>query len=258
MKAIILAAGKGVRMGKYTRNLPKGMLEFDGKTLLQWQMESLRAGGVNRIVVVTGYQSEKIPYSDVTYYHNPDFASTNMVESLMCARSELTEDILVSYADIIYTPALVRQLIASKDPITVAVDSAWRAYWEMRYGSCETDLETLTVNDGYITDLGIETESSEGIDYRYIGLVGFSAAIWSDVLDLYDTKRSSGDAWRQSGKDLRNGYMTDLLHELIQRGVPVAPAVSQRQWLEFDTETDYEVTTAKLASGDLGDYLDPI
>lgn len=239
-------------MGKYTQDLPKGMLSVNGKTLLEWQMQALRRGGVDDIVICTGYQKDTIQYPDVTYYHNPDFATTNMVESLMYARSELDCDVIVSYADIVYTAGLVKQLSATSAPIAVAVDAAWREYWALRFGSTEEDLETLTVRDGQIVDLGLEVTSSEGIDHRYIGLIKFSKDVWEPLLDFYDAKKAASAAWKQSGKDFRNGYMTDLLNELIESGVSIVPCVSEKQWMEFDTEQDYETAMEHLVDGKVG------
>ena len=50
MKSIILAAGMGSRMGKYTENIPKGMLELDGKTIIELQIDTLRNAGIKDIV----------------------------------------------------------------------------------------------------------------------------------------------------------------------------------------------------------------
>ena len=88
MKAIILAAGMGTRLGKYTENLPKCMLEFNGKSLIERQVDTLRKAGITDISIVRGYQPEKITISGVRYYHNPDFSNTNMVETLFCAEKE--------------------------------------------------------------------------------------------------------------------------------------------------------------------------
>jgi len=88
MKAVILAAGMGVRLGKYTAGLPKGMLNFAGKTLIERQIDTFRKAGVGDIIIVTGYNAEKIPYKGVRYCHNPNYESTNMVESLFCAEAE--------------------------------------------------------------------------------------------------------------------------------------------------------------------------
>ena len=92
MKAIILAAGQGTRLKKYTENLPKGMLSFVGKTIIERQIEMFRKCGITDIIVVRGYASEKIQYSDVRYYDNEDYANTNMVESLMAAKEEFDDD----------------------------------------------------------------------------------------------------------------------------------------------------------------------
>ena len=240
MKAVILAAGQGTRMGKYTRDRPKGMLEFHGKPLLQWQIEALRQGGVDTISIVTGYRNDAIHFDGVRYYHNAMFACSNMVESLMCAKEALDEDIIVAYADILYSSKLIKQIVSEQGEIVVAVDVAWRAYWRMRFGTTEKDLETLTVQGDLITSLGQEVESSEGIDYRYIGVLKFSKDIWPQVFSLYEQKQLRNEPWRSSGKSFLNGYMTDLLHELIEGKVRVKPCVTAGQWLEFDTESDYE------------------
>ena len=52
MKAIILAAGQGTRLKKYTENLPKGMLSFMGKTIIERQIEIYRKCGIDNIIVI--------------------------------------------------------------------------------------------------------------------------------------------------------------------------------------------------------------
>jgi L-glutamine-phosphate cytidylyltransferase len=250
MKALILAAGMGTRLGKYTRNLPKGMLSFNGKPLIEWQIQQLRKAGITDISIVTGYQREKIAYPGVGYFHNPDFASTNMVESMLCARDSLHgADVLVSYSDILFTGDLVALACRSCGDIGVAVDRDWRTYWMERYGTTETDLESLTVKDNVIVELGKPMSSSADIDYRYIGMIRFSSAGMAKALEIYDRKKAADESWRQSGKSFRNGYMTDLLNELIVEGNSVLPIVSDGDWLEFDTNEDYEVTLKLLQEG---------
>jgi choline kinase len=242
-------------MGKYTRDRPKGMLELNGKPLLQWQIETLYVAGVESIVIVTGYRKDTIRFQGIKYYHNGRFASTNMIESLMCAKKELNSDVLISYSDVLYTPDLVRRAISEPGEIVVAVDSAWRDYWKMRYGTTEEDLETLTVRDGLITELGREVESSKGINYRYIGVLKFSKNIWPDVLSLYENKKSCAASWRPSGRPFSDGFMTDLLNELIENGVPVKPCVTAKQWLEFDSEADYETVCKQQRAGKLTQFF---
>ena len=105
MKAIILAAGLGTRLGKYTENLPKCMLEFQGATLIARQVATLRSAEVRDIVVVRGYKPETICLPDVIYCENTNYETTNMVSSLMAAEKYFPgdkEDLLVCYSDVIY------------------------------------------------------------------------------------------------------------------------------------------------------------
>ena len=240
MKAVILAAGKGTRMGKYTENLPKGMLSVEGKTLIERQIEILRNAGISDIAIVTGYEHTKINYKGVTYFHNAKFDTTNMVESLMVAKDFITDsDVLVCYSDILYTEKLVTACIESCCNIGVAVDADWRKLWKLRYGKIDFDLESLTVKDGFVTELGREVESSVGLDYRYIGMIKFSKDGMNILIATYNSR--IGKSWQQSGKNFEQGYMTDILSQIINDGNKVEAIVSHGNWLEFDTEQDYEV-----------------
>ncbi len=243
-------------MGSLTQGQPKGMLSIGGKTLIERQLEALRAVGLNDIVIVTGYQAEKINYSGVRYCQNPSFASTNMVETLLCARQEMTADVVVAYSDIIYSSALAQAVASSCHDIGVAVDADWREYWTLRYGTTETDLESLVVSEsGLITEIGRPVETSVGLAYRYIGLLKFSRNGIQQLLSIYDSKRAVDSCWSQSGNTFEKGYMTDLLHEAIVSDIPVLPIITRGGWLEFDTEGDY-TTGLNLLQNDLilGDF----
>jgi L-glutamine-phosphate cytidylyltransferase len=227
-------------MGTLTEDLPKGMLSINGRTLIERQLEALRNAGLNDIVIVTGYQAEKIGYAGIRYCHNPEYATTNMIESLLCARSEMTDDIMVAYSDIIYTSELAHTVASSSCDIGVAVDEAWRDYWLARYDTTETDLESLSVSEnGLITEIGKPVERSEGLLYRYIGLLKFSRQGLHDLLAIYDRKKAERSCWSQSGNVFEKGYMTDLMNEAIVSGLPVSPIITSGGWLEFDTEQDY-------------------
>src|SRR3989338_105336 len=124
MKAIICAAGIGTRLGNYTKNLPKCLLEFEGKSLLERQIETLKSSWIEDISIVRGYKPEKINAHGVKYYENSDFAETNMVVSLMAAEKELSgsENFLVCYSDILYERRLIEYLKESDAEVSVLVD----------------------------------------------------------------------------------------------------------------------------------------
>ena len=157
MQAIILAAGRGTRLKKYTENLPKGMLEFDGKTIIERQIELYRRCGIEKIIVVTGFAADKIQYPGVIYYHNADYAETNMVESFLTARETFSADTILSYSDILFSEAMLRKMMSEQADFAVAVDKNWQFYWQKRYGRMDFDTESLEIDaQGNIRSLGLE------------------------------------------------------------------------------------------------------
>lgn len=243
MKAIILAAGQGTRLKKYTDNLPKGMLSFMGKTIIERQIETFRKCGINNIVVVKGYAAEKIAYDGIKYYINEKYATTNMVESLMTAKKEFDEDIIVSYSDVLFEEKMLLKMMSSDGDFCCAVDEAWKDYWKKRYGKIDFDTESLSIDsEGNINELGLENPNINNISARYIGLLKFTkegleniANIMKDAYSKFEDK-----PWQQSGKTVRKAYMTDLLNALIEKSFKVKAIKFKHGWIEFDTNEDYE------------------
>lgn len=254
MKAIILAAGKGTRLKKYTENLPKGMLDFAGKSIIERQIEAYRRNGIDDIIVVCGYAAEKIPYEGIKYYINADFDNTNMVESFLTAEEEFNEDIIISYSDILFSDEMLKGMINEKADFVVGVDKAWKDYWYMRYGRVDFDTESLRIDkDGNITSLGLPDVSPQEIDARYIGILRFSQVGLHVILDIMnrDYLNYTDKPWKQSGKNIRQAYMTDLLQAIVEEGNHVKAKCFDHGWIEFDTNEDYERACEWLSNGSI-------
>lgn len=243
MKAIILAAGKGTRLKKYTKNQPKGMLEFSNKTLIQRQIDIYRELGINDIIIVTGYKSQKISYQGIKYYHNSKYSSTNMLESFILAREEFDDDIIVSYSDIIFEKNILMKLIRSKSKIVVTVDLNWKKYWLERYDTFKYDLEGLKIDkNGYIIDIGDPKPIINDIDGRYIGLLKFKKNILKKINRIYDENKFIywNKPWGRSKHFFQKAYFTDLIYMIIKENISVSALKISSGWLEFDTNQDYE------------------
>ena len=80
-KALIIAAGLGSRLKKHTKELPKCMLDFGGKTLLQRQLNSYK-NGIKDISLIKGYKKEKINYKGIKYFENTDYQNNNILNSI--------------------------------------------------------------------------------------------------------------------------------------------------------------------------------
>lgn len=241
MKALILAAGIGSRLSKYTKECPKGMLHLGNKSVIEHQIEQFAAKGINDIAIVTGYMAEMITFQDVVYFHNTKYKSTNMVESMMCARDFLNDDIIISYSDIYFEESALDKLLTSNSEVSVLADKNWREYWLFRYGTTEFDLESFEIGyNGKLVSLGKEVQSSQGIEYRYVGLNKFSKVGICKTLDIYDRLKAEKATWESSGKTFENGYMTDLINSLISNNVDVEATICNGGWFELDTNEDYE------------------
>lgn len=258
MKAIILAAGQGTRLKKYTENLPKGMLRFDGKTIIERQIEVYRRCGITDIIVVRGFAADKITYPDVKYYENADYANTNMVESLMAAKQEFDDDMIVSYSDVLFQESMLRGMMDRKDDFAVAVDTNWQEYWQARYGKIDFDTESLSLDEhDNIIELGLEAPRLEDIDARYIGLLKFSKNALKKIVEIHDRDYEAYQdrPWKQSGKTIRKAYMTDLLQAVIESGDSVRAVRFRNGWIEFDTNEDYETAVQWVENGTIGRFI---
>lgn len=258
MKALILAAGQGTRLKKYTENLPKGMLSFMGKTVIERQIGMYRECGIKDIIVVRGFAADKIPYQGVTYYTNRDYANTNMVESMMAAKSEFDDDIILSYSDILFEEHMLRAMMGSTADFAVAVDDNWKEYWQKRYGRVDFDTESLSIDrEGNIVELGLESPNLGDIDARYIGLLKFSKEGLQHIETVMeDAYRRFGDRpWQQSGKPVRKAYMTDLLQAVIASGKKVKAEHFHNGWIEFDTNEDYEKACEWVGNGSIKEII---
>jgi len=260
MKAIILAAGEGKRLGKYTRNLPKCMLEFNGKPLIQRQVETLRACGIENIIIVKGYMADKIKIHGVKNYINEDFAETNMVDTLFTAEEELNDDVLVCYSDILYEKRVIKEALKIKADVGVVVDLDYWDYWKARLGRPEEDMESMVIDrDGKIVELGSPKCCKENAKARYVGIIKFSKKGIEALKKAYHKNKNKffdkEQAWLNS-KSFKKAYMTDILQALINEGHNAHPIKISRGWLEFDTVKDYDNYSNWLREGTMKRFFE--
>ena len=108
-KALIIAAGLGSRLKKHTENLPKCMLDFGGKTLLQRQLDAYKKCGVKDISLIRGYKKEKINYKGIKYFENTDYKNNNILNSIFYAEKIINGNIIISYSDILFESSVVER-----------------------------------------------------------------------------------------------------------------------------------------------------
>lgn len=241
MKVIILAAGSGNRLKPYTNDKPKCMVELLGKPILQYQVETLNALGLDDILVVGGYHIEKIKGFKFKIIKNEQYDCTNMVSSLFCAEDFINqnEDLIISYSDIIFEKEVLENLLKSNAPIAISVDKNWSNLWQTRMENPLDDAETLKIKDEiYVRELGKKPKKYQEIEGQYMGLIKIRSDFISEFCNTWHSldKKDTYD-----GQDFKNMYMTSFLQVFINRGIKVEAAFTNGGWLEIDTKDDLEL-----------------
>ena len=157
MKAIIIGAGRGSRLRHLTEEIPKTLVPILGRPMLDSILEALAAGGFQRsdIIFVCGYKAEVIraAYPDLTYVENTGWEHNNILLSLLCAREHLKDGFVSTYADIVYRPEVVADIVRSPYAITLACDTDWRRRYIGRSQHPETDAEKLRAEGSRVVEL---------------------------------------------------------------------------------------------------------
>ncbi len=120
MKAVILAAGRGSRLYPYTKYIPKCLLDIEGETILERQINHIRDCGIYEIVIVVGFGFEKVEnllrnYNglgiQIKTLYNPFYQTTNSLISLWIARGEMNEDIAVIDGDNLFEIEVLKRIL---------------------------------------------------------------------------------------------------------------------------------------------------
>ena len=243
MRGIILAAGRGSRMGKLTHNKPKCLSEINGSSLLDLQIKSLKDGGVSEIALVTGYRRDMLTRPGIVEFYNRDWATTQMVYSLMQAKDWLaTAPCIVSYSDIFFDAHLVSKLIESKAKLGVAYDSNWFSLWSRRFSDPSCDAEDFEIDPiGNLVSIGGRpARPLKQIVGQYMGLLRFTPEGWSEVENVLLTCAK---------KVIAEIHMTSLLQLIIERGrMKIGTVENDQPWGEVDQASDlalYDLPTFK-------------
>ena len=242
MKALILAAGRGSRMGRLTADRPKCLARLGTHSLIERAVQSLKLAGCSTIGIVTGYRAELVaPFAD-RVFNNPRWAETNMVASLFAAAEWLSkEPVIVSYSDIFYAPPTIAALMRADAAIAVSYDPEWRLLWEQRFAKPLSDAETFRLRpDGCLAEIGSKPSSFDEIEGQYMGLLKITPASWDHMRLIVD----------KCPAELRDRLdMTGLLSLLIRQGHSILAVSRQGPWGECDTESDVQIYERWIEQG---------
>jgi choline kinase/DNA-binding XRE family transcriptional regulator len=245
-KALIIAAGLGSRLKKHTENLPKCMLDFGGKTLLQHQLDAYKKNGIKHISLVRGYKKDKINYKGIKYFENKDYKNNNILNSIFYAEKIINGNIIISYSDILFDSSIVERTLDSDHDISVVVDIDWRGYYVGRKDHPISEAENVIFNsNNEVEKIGKINTGKEEVHGEFIGMIKLSdrgTEIFKE--HFHRLKKIYWNKPFQRAKIFQKAYLTDFIQELVDIGIKVHCVIIESGWKEIDTIEDYKKAIA--------------
>ena len=241
-KALIVAAVLGSRLKKHTENLPKCMLDFGGKTLLQRQLDAYKKNHIKNISLIRGYKKEKINYKGIKYFENPDYRNNNILNSIFYGEDVINGSIIISYSDILFNSNVVKRTLDSDHDISVVVDIDWRGYYVGRKDHPISEAENVIFNsNNEVEKIGKINTGNEEVHGEFIGMIKLSnrgCAIFKE--HFHRLKKIYWNKPFQRAKTFQKAYLTDFIQELVDIGIKVHCVIIESGWKEIDTVEDYK------------------
>lgn len=246
MQAIMLAAGKGSRLGKYTKNNTKCMLEVYGKTLLERAIDALLTANIKDFIIVLGYKGDNVKKYikesgldkkiNITYIYNDIYDTTNNIYSLYLAKDYLIkDDTILLESDLIYDESIIKKLVDSK------------------YQSAAVLAKYEEWMDGTVVTLGESKCISsfiEKADFDYNNVSSYYKTV-----NIYKfSKEFSNRFYLPFLESYINAYGNNDYYELVLKVISGLKEVKlqgfildDEEWYEIDDIQDYDIVKAIFA-----------
>jgi len=241
MKAIILSAGQGSRLGHLVDDRPKCLIDFNGRTLLDRQLDALETNGVHEAVVVTGFHDELVQEAiarrgagpSVRTIYNPFYKVADNTGSLYMAREEIAGDCLVWNGDTLVSDALMKRVVANqRSGICVTIDR--------KDSYDDDDMKVIAGDQGQLHAIGKRID--EGVNAESIGLLAFRAG-------GAERFRAAIERAMRTTEGTTIWYLR-VIHHLAQDGEVWTLDIKGEEWGEVDFPPDVEAARQLTARWD--------
>ena len=241
MQAIILAAGMGKRLKELTQNNTKCMVKVNGVSLIDRMLHQIQKQNVDRIVIVVGYEREKLKEyiatlgitTPITYIDNPIYDKTNNIYSLSLASDYLCEDdTLLFESDLIFEDSVLDSLVRDPRPTLALVDK----YESWMDGTCVKLNEDDNI-EAFVPGKKFKFDEIKDY-YKTVNIYKFSKDFsnthYVPFLDAY--QKALGE----------NEYYEQVLRVITMLDDPVIKAkrLTGQKWYEIDDIQDLDIATS--------------
>ena len=240
MKAIIIAAGSAKRLGNETRELPKGLLDINGKSILERQIDILRESGIDEIIIIRGPHKEKFEFDEITYVDDSKYEEHDVLLSLMTAKEKMDGDIITTYSDILFEKKILNQILNSKADIGIATDLKWEEKYENRTEHPKSQADNVIIQNNEIVKIkkNISEISENQKNGEFIGIMKFSKNGVKKFVKVFNQLEKDKPSPFHDADIFEKAYLTDMIQELINQKISIQPIIVDGEWYEIDTLQD--------------------
>ena len=237
MKAIVIAAGSGERISKEYDNVPKALIEIHGITLLDKQISIFKKCGINEIIVIRGPNKEKFNNTEVLYVDDVKFEEHDILGSLMEAKNHIHDDVIITYSDIIFDERILKSVITKNADIGIAIRDDWKIAYKNRKLHLTSEAENVVYNENSVSLIKKNITNSTNNVGEFLGILKLSKIGSHEFVKQYDNLLNHTGKFHDS-VSLKNAYLTDMIQELVEKGISVKPILVDGIWYEVDTIED--------------------
>lgn len=225
MKSVILAAGRGTRMPEITKDIPKCLIEINGKTILERQLEILNKNNIEKTYIVIGYKANKIrsflkSYSNIKTIENKDFEYTDNIYSLYLTSEEIKDnEFILINGDAVFDEEIIKKLASKRDLDVAPFDSQ------------HYDLEELKIKgkNGRALEILPKNSSKEISDGSTIGVFKFSSNGSKTLFDEIQSLITEG---------IKNKWFEHALNNIFKKIDMHMLDIHGYKWIEIDDIND--------------------
>lgn len=236
MIAVILAAGMGVRLRPLTHDIPKCLIEIDGKTLLERSLDNLAEFGIKKVIIVLGHLGNMIKdklgsnYNGVRiiYIENKEYAKTGSMYSFSKAKDVIDDDVILLESDLLYDKKAIKEITKSRFKNFVSV---------AKCSGSGDEVYICVDKEKNLTALGKEIENKEEATGEFVGISKFSKEFLKELFKIAEKDYKKGE---------KNYHYEEVVFKTSEKWSIPGVVIDDLAWIEIDKEEDLKRAKEKI------------
>lgn len=224
-KAVILAAGKGQRLGNLARGMPKGFISLGEEIIIEESIKKILLLGIKEILIVTGYMDSfyeqlKDKFNSITTIKNERFADSGTMHSLFCARNFIDSNFLLLESDLIFETRGLAAVMECPQENCLLLSGRTQ-------GGDEVYVEET---EGMVSKISKDSKCLENVVGEFVGISKISVSLFKKMIQVGQDKFKS---------TLHVDYDMDCISGIAKENDIFYKKIDDLLWAEIDNESQF-------------------